>query len=84
MFTLSDDLSKNIDGGAFSSDMMQVLSTLSQEDLLFVILKFQEDYTEEELAHYFKISVAEVEEKELRILSLLKKNSNVLKFKRTK
>lgn len=77
-------LDKNLDTLSFSSNMSQVLSALSQEDFLFVILKFQEDYTEYELANYFKITIDEVKEKEFRILSLLRKNPNILKLKKIK
>ena len=57
--------------------MMKVLSTLSSEDLSFVMLKYQENYSDEELAQYFKLTLDEVSKKENEIISLLKNNDNV-------
>jgi DNA-directed RNA polymerase specialized sigma24 family protein len=62
---------------SFSIDMMNVLSTLSKEDLSFVVLKYQENYNNEELAKHFKISLDEVKEKDIRILSLLRNNDDI-------
>lgn len=69
---------------SFSSEMMQVLSDLPQEDLLFIMLKFQENYTDIELAGHFKLTIDEVKDKEIRILSLIKDNPNVQVLKKTK
>lgn len=69
---------------SFSSEMMQVLSNLPQEDLLFIMLKFQENYTDIELAGHFKLTIDEVKDKEIRILSLIKDNPNVQVLKKTK
>lgn len=62
---------------SFSSDMMEVLSTLSPEDLSLIILKYQEDYSENDLAHHFNMTPEEINQKERKILSLLKNNNNV-------
>ena len=65
------------DNKTFSSTMMQVLKTLSKEDLTFIMLKYQEGYSNEELASYFNLTIEEVKEKELEILSALKNNDNI-------
>lgn len=64
--------------------MMTILKTLSQDDFSFIVLKFQEEYSDEELANYFKINIEEVKETEIRILSLLKDNPNVQILKKIK
>ena len=68
---------KDNESNSFSSNMMKVLSTLSSEDLSFVMLKYQENYSDEELAQYFKLTLDEVSKKENEIISLLKNNDNV-------
>lgn len=75
---------EDLDSTSFSSTMMQVLSNLPKEDLLFIMLKFQENYTDIELAEHFKINIEGAKEKEIRILSLLKDNPNVQVLKKTK
>lgn len=72
---------ENLDNSIFSETLMQVLKSLSKEDVLFIMLKFQENYNDQELADYFKISIEEVREKEMRILSLLKNNESVQKLR---
>jgi len=57
---------------SFSSDMMKVLSTLSKEDLSLIMLKYQENYNDDELAEYFHVSIDEIKEKDF-ISSYLKK-----------
>ena len=68
---------KDNESNSFSSNMMKVLSTLSSEDLSFVMLKYQENYSDEELAQYFNLTLNEVSQKENEIISLLKNNDNV-------
>ncbi len=58
----------------FSSNMLEILSDLPQEDMTFIILKFQENYTDTMLARYFKITIDEVKEREKKILFSLKDN----------
>lgn len=68
--------------GGFSKRMMAILKTLSEDDLNFIILKFQEEYSNQELAQYFHISIDEVKEKEFSILSMLKDNENIKSLKK--
>lgn len=68
---------ENTENISFSSNMMKVLSSLSPEDLSFIILKYQENYNDDELAEYFHLSIDEIKEKEYSILTSLKDNSNV-------
>lgn len=69
---------------SFSSNMMKVLSNLSQQDLSFVMLKFQENYNDDELAEYFHINIDEIKEKENSILSMLKNDDSIKVMKKTK
>ncbi len=69
---------------SFCSNMMKVLSSLSREDLLFVMLKYQENYSDEELAYKFNLTMDEIKEKEFRILSLLRDNDDMKVLKRTR
>lgn len=64
--------------------MMQVLSTLPQDDLTLIMLKYQEDYTEEELSKYFNLTTEEIKEKENRVLSLLRSSKRVKQLRRSK
>ena len=57
--------------------MMSELSNLEKEDLSFVILRFQENYSYEELSDYLGISKEEVIQKEMKLLSKLKENDNI-------
>lgn len=75
---------ENLDNVSFSSSMMKVLSNLEKEDLLFIMLKFQENYTDIELAEHFKLTIDEVKDKEFKILSLLKDNPSIQILKKTK
>ena len=67
---------------SFSSDMMQVLSTLSSEDLSLIMLKYQENYSDDELANHLNLTIDEINQKEGEILSLLKNNDNVKSLKK--
>ena len=57
--------------------MFQALSTLSEEDLSFIMLKYQENYSTSELETHFNLTNEELEAKEMKILSLLKNNDKV-------
>ena len=69
---------------SFSSDMMKVLSSLSPDDLSLIMLKYQENYSDDELVKHFNLTLDEIEQKEIEILSLLKNNDNVKVLRRTK
>lgn len=69
---------------SFSSNMMKVLSSLSPEDLSFIMLKYQENYSNDELVSHFNLTLDEIEQKEIEILSLLKNNDNVKFLRKTK
>lgn len=69
---------------SFSSNMMKVLSSLSPEDLSFIMLKYQENYSNDELVSHFNLTLDEIEQKEIEILSLLKNNDNVKVLRKTK
>lgn len=75
--TYSKNLYEKVEDALFSSDMMKVLLSLSPDYLLFIILKFQENYSNDDLASYFNLTLEKIEQKELEILSLLKNNDNV-------
>lgn len=68
---------ESLERSEFSDNMLKVLKCLSKEDLSFVILKYQENYSDNELAEYFNISTDEVREKNLEILNLLKNNDSI-------
>ncbi len=61
---------------SFSQEMMQILSTLSSENLSFIMLKYQENYDDNDLANHFNLTINEIKQKETEILSLLKNNHN--------
>ena len=69
---------------SFSSDMMKVLSSLSPEDLSLIMLKYQENYSDEDLSSYFNLTLDEIKQKEIEILSLLKDNDNVKVLRKVK
>ncbi len=70
------------DSNSFSSTMMQVLKTLAKEDLTFIMLKYQEGYSNEELANYFNLTIEEVKKKEIEILQVLKNNDNIKRLRK--
>ena len=57
--------------------MFQALSTLSEEDLSFIMLKYQENYSTSELETHFNLTNEELEAKEMKILSMIKNNDKV-------
>lgn len=69
------------DKSEFSSEMLAILADLDKEDMLFINLKFLEDYTDYELSKYFKMSITEVRNKEMEILSLLRDKPDIAKLK---
>lgn len=75
-----DKVNKN----SFSEEMMAILKTLSQDDYSFIILKFQEEYSDEELANYFHTNIEDVKEKEISILSTLKNNDSIKQMRKVK
>ena len=80
----SDNPYEKIENTSFSSDMMQVLSTLSSENLSLIILKYQEDYSDDDLANHFNLTIDEIRQKEIAIISLLKNNDSVKVMRKTK
>ena len=68
---------ENIENSSFSLEMMRALSSLSPEDLSFIVLKYQKNYSDLQLARYFNLTFDEIKEKEIEILSLLKNNSDI-------
>ena len=61
----------------FSSDMMSVLSLLSQDDLSLIVLKCQDSYSDEDLSNNFNLYVSEIRKKEIQILSSLRDNIDI-------
>lgn len=80
--TYSNNPYKTKKNDSFSSDMMKILSSLSPIELSFIMLKYQEKYSDDELADYFKLSLDEIKQKEIGILSSLRKNDNVKKLRK--
>ena len=75
---------EKLEDTSFSFDMMKVLSTLSHEDLSFIMLKYQENYSDDDLANYFNLTIDEIKQKEIEILTLLKNNDGVKALKKAK
>lgn len=69
---------------SFSSDIMKVLSSLSPEDLSLIMLKYQENYSDEDLSSYFNLTLDEIKQKEIEILSLLKNDDGVKVLRKTR
>lgn len=67
-----------------SSDMMKVLSSLSPEDLSLIMLKYQENYSDEDLSNHFNLTLDEIKQKEIEILSLLKNDDGVKVLRKTR
>lgn len=68
----------------FSSDMMKVLSSLSPEDLSLIMLKYQENCSDEDLSNHFNLTLDEIKQKEIEILSLLKNDDGVKVLRKTR
>ena len=79
-----DNPYKKAENTSFSSDMMQVLATLSPEDLSLIMLKYQENYNDDDLANHFNLTIDEIRQKEIEILSLLKNNNKIKVMKKEK
>ncbi len=73
---------EEIDTNSFSSNMMEALKSLPLEDLSFILLKYQENYSDEELADYFHLSNYEVCQKEREIFSKLRNNDYIRALKK--
>lgn len=69
---------------SFSSDMMKVLSSLSPKDLSLIMLKYQENYNDEDLSNHFNLTLDEIKQKEIEILSLLKNDDGVKVLRKTR
>lgn len=48
------------------------------------MLKYQENYSDDELVSHFDLTLDEIKQKEIEILSLLKNNDNIKVLKKTK
>ena len=55
----SSNLYEKTENTSFSSDMMKVLSSLSPDDLSLIMLKYQENYSDEDLSSYFNLTLDE-------------------------
>ena len=79
-----NDCYEKINSDLFSLDMMQMLSSLSEEDKLFIMLEYVENYSYEDLSIYFNLTLEEIKKKEIDILSLLRSNEKVMVLKKAK
>ena len=57
---------------SFSEEMLDILKELSEEEIRFVLLKFQENISDEELARLYHFSLEEVQEMEKGVLQNIK------------
>lgn len=78
----SNNFYEDRENSLFSFRMMKVLSTLPAEDLAFIMLKYQENYSDEELANHFNLTITETKQKELEILALLKNQEGIKELKK--
>lgn len=67
----------NLENNQFSDNILQILSNLDQASLNYILLRFQEDYSYEDLAILYKISIEEVKTMEDEILDLLRGNTDL-------
>lgn len=67
----------------FNEKLIEVLIKLPNDDINFVILRFQEDYSDEALSEFFNITLEDVRKKETKILSFLKDTSVIQTLKKT-
>ncbi len=82
--TYSKKQHEKAENTSFSQNMMKVLLSLSPEDLSLIMLKYQENYSDDELTSYFNLTLDEIKQKEMEILSLLKNNDNVKVLRKAK
>ena len=80
----SDNHFDSIDEGNFSSTMLKALSSLPAEDLSFIMLKYQENYSDADLARHFNMTTEEIKGKEDGILLLLKNNNSIKTLRKGK
>ena len=73
---------EELENTSFSEDMMKVLASLSSDDFKFIMLKFQENYSNVELANHFGLTIEEVKQKETEILSMLKNHDSIKVMKK--
>ncbi len=68
---------------SFGESIMTVLSSFDENDLRFIILKYQENYTNEELSEILHMSQEEIEKKDESILSSLRENEGIKMMKKS-
>ena len=56
----------------FSEEMINVIGTLPKEEIQFLLLRFQENLSYDELAQRFGVLIEDIQEKEMSILSKIK------------
>ena len=56
----------------FSEEMINVIGTLPKEEIHFLLLRFQENLSYDELAQRFGVLIEDIQEKEMAILSRIK------------
>ena len=56
----------------FSEEMINVIGTLPKEEIQFLLLRFQENLSYDELAKRFGVLIEDIQEKEMAILSKIK------------
>lgn len=59
----------------FSKELLETLQNLEVDDIKFISLKYLEDFNDEELCEYYKITALELFEKEQKILTELRNNA---------
>ncbi len=70
----------NEDYNRFDDSTLSALSVLEPEEVTFIIQRYQNNYSLEELALYYNIAISELEQKEAEILNKLKNNIDMEHF----
>ena len=73
---------------AFSEEMLEIIKAFPKEEIQFLLLRFQENFSYEELAERFGVLISDIQEKERAILNKIKEslyqNENSLILKKVK
>ncbi len=66
---------------SFGEEMKSALLALNEDDLKFIILRFENDYSYDELSEYYQKDIEDIKEWEKGILKYLQKSPDIQKLK---
>lgn len=73
-------ITPNVDSEYISDELLEIIKTLSELEQRFIIMKYQMQYDDKEIAQYLQLDKLELEELNVSVLEKLRENEDIKKL----